>query len=89
MGRLFLEELEQDPAGTAIVLFGRPYNAFTKIANMGIPQKFATRGYRIIPYDFLPFGAEEPDETMFWAMGQMILKAARLVQHHPSCSPLI
>ncbi|HPU35854.1 MAG TPA: acyl-CoA dehydratase activase-related protein, partial [Bacillota bacterium] len=83
MGRLFLEELEQDPAGTAIVLFGRPYNAFTKIANMGIPQKFATRGYRIIPYDFLPFGAEEPDETMFWAMGQMILKAARLVQHHP------
>ena len=83
MGRLFLKELEQNPAETAIVLFGRPYNAFTKKANMGIPQKFATRGCRIVPYDFLPFGEEEPDETMFWAMGQMILKAARLVQRHP------
>ena len=83
MGRSFLEELEQNPAKTAIVLFGRPYNALTKKANMGIPQKFATRGCRIVPYDFLPFGEEEPDETMFWAMGQMILKAARLVQGHP------
>ncbi len=83
IGKSFLEELEQDPAGTAIVLFGRPYNAFTKKANMGIPQKFATRGCRIIPYDFLPFEDEEPDESMFWALGQMILKAARFVQRHP------
>ena len=83
LGRVFLEELEQYPEETAIVLFGRPYNAFTKKANMGIPQKFATRGCRIIPYEFLPFEAEERDEDMFWAMGQMILKAAKLVQRHP------
>jgi predicted CoA-substrate-specific enzyme activase len=82
-GEEFLAGLEANPGETAVVLFGRPYNAFTGKANMGIPQKFATRGYRIIPHDFLPYGGEEPDEGMYWAQGQMILKAAKLVQRHP------
>ncbi|MFA4886434.1 MAG: acyl-CoA dehydratase activase, partial [Desulfotomaculaceae bacterium] len=81
-GKLFLEDLEQHPDETAVVLFGRPYNAFTKKANMGIPQKFATRGYRVIPYDFLPYGDEDTFENMFWAQGQMNLKAARFVKRH-------
>lgn len=82
-GEAFLAELEANPEETAVVLFGRPYNAFTRKANMGIPQKFATRGYRIIPYDFLPYDGEEPDEGMYWAQGQMILKAAKFVHRHP------
>ena len=82
-GAEFLAELDGHPEETAVVLFGRPYNAFTRQANMGIPQKFATRGYRIIPHDFLPYGDEEPDETMYWALGQAILKAAKYVQRHP------
>ncbi|TEB16069.1 R-phenyllactate dehydratase activator [Pelotomaculum sp. FP] len=82
-GRSFLAELEQRPGETAVVLFGRPYNAFTRKANMGIPQKFATRGYQVIPHDFLPFGGEEPFEDMFWALGQTILKGARFVKRHP------
>ncbi len=81
-GKLFLEELEQHPDETAVVLFGRPYNAFTKKANMGIPQKFATRVYRVIPYDFLPYDDEDTFENMFWAQGQMNLKAARFVRRH-------
>ncbi len=81
-GKLFLEDLEKRPDETAIVLFGRPYNAFTKKANMGIPQKFATRGYRVIPYDFLPYDDEDTFENMFWAQGQMNLKAARFVRRH-------
>jgi len=40
----FLADLEKYPEETAVVLFGRPYNAFTKKANMGIPRKFASRG---------------------------------------------
>jgi predicted nucleotide-binding protein (sugar kinase/HSP70/actin superfamily) len=82
-GAEFLAELARHPEKTAVVLFGRPYNAFTRQANMGIPQKFATRGYQIIPHDFLPYGDEEPDETMYWALGQTILKAAKYVQRHP------
>lgn len=82
-GRSLLAELEEHPEEIAVVLFGRPYNAFTRKANMGIPQKFATRGYYVIPHDFLPFEGEEPFEDMFWALGQTILKGARFVKGHP------
>lgn len=87
IGKLFLDDLERHPEETAVALFGRPYNAFTKKANMGIPQKFATRGYRVIPYDFLPYEGEETPENMFWAQGQMILKAAQYVKRHRQLFP--
>ncbi|KKM10698.1 hypothetical protein SY88_13245 [Clostridiales bacterium PH28_bin88] len=82
IGERFLAKLEQHPDTHAVVLFGRPYNAFTEVGNMGIPRKFASRGYRVIPADFLPLEAEEPVEQMYWAMGQMILKAAGFVRRH-------
>lgn len=78
-----LRKLEEHPEETAVVVFGRPYNAFTRKANMGIPQKFASRGYLVIPHDFLPFEGEEPFEDMFWALGQAILKGAKFVKRHP------
>jgi len=83
IGRKIMEELEADPEKTAIVLFGRSYNAFSRLANMGIPQKFATRGCRIIPIDFLDFAGEEPENYMYWSTGQAILKAAKFVERHP------
>ncbi len=83
IGQRFLEELEENPDETALVLFGRPYNAFTASGNMGIPRKFASRGYRIIPLDFLPIEEEGPIKGMYWSMGQMILKASKLVKKHP------
>ncbi|WIF95969.1 acyl-CoA dehydratase activase [Caminicella sporogenes] len=83
IGEKFLKKLEQSNE-IGIVLFGRPYNAFAKLANMGIPHKFASRGYKIIPHDFLPFGKIAPVENMYWAMGQMILKAAKIVKNHPN-----
>jgi predicted nucleotide-binding protein (sugar kinase/HSP70/actin superfamily) len=52
MGRQFVESREEDQA--AIVLFGRPYNAFTSQANMGIPGKFTSRGHPVVPYDMMP-----------------------------------
>ncbi|ADH87069.1 acyl-CoA dehydratase activase [Desulfurivibrio alkaliphilus] len=85
MGRQALAELERDPESTAVVLFGRPYNSLVREANKGIPAKFASRGIRIIPIDMLPF-EDEPlsaDMNMYWAMGRMIMKAARLVKNHP------
>lgn len=82
-GVRILQELEASGEETAIVLFGRPYNAFTGMGNMGIPRKFASRGYRIIPHDFLPVDGEETHDNMYWASGQWIMKAARFVAGHP------
>ncbi len=83
VGKEVMEVVESDPDNTAIVLFGRPYNAFVKEANMGIPQKIASRGFYVIPYDFLRYEKEEMYPHMYWTMGQMILKAARIVKRHP------
>lgn len=83
IGAQVLKELEADPEQRAVVLFGRPYNAFVSEAHMGIPHKFASRGQRIIPCDFLPLEDEETMDNMYWAMGQVIIKATRFVQRHP------
>ncbi|MGC8603793.1 MAG: acyl-CoA dehydratase activase, partial [Desulfomonilaceae bacterium] len=84
-GAEILKEIEASPEISAIVLFGRPYNAFTSEANKGIPAKLASRGYRILPFDMLPFEDQTMDDeaTMYWSMGRMILKASRFVKNHP------
>ncbi|HSH70298.1 MAG TPA: acyl-CoA dehydratase activase-related protein, partial [Deferrisomatales bacterium] len=83
-GRRFLASLGPDEI--AVVLFGRPYNAFTRFGNLGVPRKFAGRGYKIIPHDFLlaAAGDEPAVDRMYWASGQGILKVARLVRNHPN-----
>ena len=83
-GRNFLDSLSPDE--TAIVLFGRSYNAFSHFGNMGIPHKFASRGLRVIPHDFLPLVGEEENvaEGMYWTSGRQILQAAHLVHRHPN-----
>ncbi len=82
-GRRILAELEADPDRIAVVLFGRPYNAFTDEANKGVPFKFASRGIEIIPFDFLALEEEENFRDTYWEMGQKIIKAARIVKRHP------
>ena len=82
-GRKALEELESDPGAFGVVVFGRSYNAFVSEAHMGIPQKFATRGIRVIPIDMLPLDDEPVHEQMYWSAGQAILKAASFVERHP------
>ncbi|HEY3354569.1 MAG TPA: acyl-CoA dehydratase activase [Polyangia bacterium] len=67
-----------------IVLCGRPYNAMTAMANMGIPRKFTTRGYTILPFDFLPVDDEEIMPNQYWYYGQQNLKAAVQVKKHPN-----
>ncbi|KMQ49999.1 CoA-substrate-specific enzyme activase [Chitinispirillum alkaliphilum] len=82
-GKKILQDIESDPDQTAIVLFGRPYNAFSEDGNLGIPAKFASRGITIIPWDFLPFENEKCPMDMNWAIGQNIMKAALFVERHP------
>jgi len=55
MGREMLAQLAARKEGIGVVLFGRPYNAFTAVANKGIPPKFASRGFAVIPCDMLPY----------------------------------
>ena len=82
-GKRALEEIR---AGTrpVIALLGRPYNAFTPEANMGIPLKFRTRGYSILPFDFLPIGDQDIFPNMYWFYGQQDLKAARIAKDEPN-----
>ncbi len=84
-GAEVLKEIEADPAATGVVLFGRPYNAFAGEANKGIPAKFASRGYHVIPFDMLDYEDQTLDDaaTMYWSMGRMILKGSRLAKNHP------
>jgi len=64
-----------------IALLGRAYNAFTPEANMGIPKKFTTRGYSIIPFDILPFENEKIFPNMYWYYGQEDVKSATLLKN--------
>jgi predicted CoA-substrate-specific enzyme activase len=63
-----------------IALLGRPYNAFTTDANMGIPRKYTTRGYSVIPYDILPFADKTIYPNMYWYYGQQDMKAGMLLK---------
>ncbi|MBI9108644.1 MAG: activase [Spirochaetales bacterium] len=63
-----------------IALLGRPYNAFTREANMGIPKKFTSRNFSVIPYDILPYENEEIYDNMYWYYGQQDMKSAKLIK---------
>jgi len=83
IGKRTLDNLEQNPDDFAVVLFGRSYNSFADEANLGIPQKFASRGMTIIPHDFLPSENLGTFDTMYWAAGKQILRSAKFVKDHP------
>ncbi len=83
IGKQTLRELEEDPDQVGVVLFGRPYNAFMPEANKGIPHKFASRGIKLIPVDFLDLTNAEVRDHMYWTMGQINLKGAAIVKDHP------
>jgi predicted CoA-substrate-specific enzyme activase len=80
MGREALEEARKANR-PVIAQLGRPYNAFTPEANMGIPRKFTTRGYSIVPFDILPFHDENIFPNMYWYYGQQDVKAASLLKN--------
>ena len=83
VGSQAMQELEADEDAFAVVLFGRSYNALVSEAHMGIPNKFASRGIRIIPLNALPLTEKGTKDHMYWSAGQRILKIAAYVQKHP------
>lgn len=81
-GKEFLSNLAENPDEIAFVLFGRPYNAYSADVNLNIPHKIASRGYKVIPFEFLPYDSEYSYENMYWYSGNEILSAARFVKNH-------
>ncbi|MGB9499526.1 MAG: acyl-CoA dehydratase activase [Dissulfuribacterales bacterium] len=82
-GKKVMAQLESDPDRKAMVIFARSYNGYVEEANMGIPYKLVSRGVQVIPIDFLSLESERAKKHMYWGMGQLILKAARVVKKHP------
>ncbi|MGE5652679.1 MAG: acyl-CoA dehydratase activase-related protein, partial [Bacillota bacterium] len=83
LGEETLASLAKNQEQMVAVVFGRPYNALTTDANMGIPHKLASRGVNVMPLDFLPLTDQISIGSMYWATGQVILKAAGVVARHP------
>ncbi|OQY58998.1 MAG: activase [Desulfobacteraceae bacterium 4572_88] len=83
IGKQAIRKLETEPEKNAVVIFARPYNGFVGEAHMGIPHKLASRGVLVIPFDFLSLDDEKAKRHMYWGMGQLITRAARVVERHP------
>ncbi len=79
LGKRALEE-SRESKRPVIAILGRPYNAFTRDANMGIPLKFTSRGFSVIPYDILPFEDAEIFKNMYWYYGQQDMKASVMLK---------
>lgn len=89
--RLFREIGEDKPV---IVLFGRSYNLYHKILNLGIPELVESLGYTVIPMDIVPdevsnaeMMSQFPD--MYWYQGQRILRKAMSIRNRPNLFPLV
>jgi len=70
----------------AIVIVGRPYNAFDSGINLEIPKKLAALGVFSIPMDYLPLEAVDISDrwsNMYWRSGQNILRAAEIIRENP------
>ncbi len=83
IGRSVIQELEKDKNKFAVVLMGRAYSAFAGEANLGIPQKFASRQITIIPHDFITSFSYKSTEHMYWGIGRRLMRTARFVFEHP------
>ncbi len=75
------KELEYDPDAFAVVIFGRSYNALVSEAHMGIPNKFASRGVRVIPLNALPRRKRSPRTTCTGPPVNEFSSAAQVRKH--------
>jgi len=92
VGRTIMERLPKD--NKIIVLFGRSYNLYNPVLNLGIPALIESMGYTVIPMDIVPDEAENPDVVehfpdMYWYQGQKILRKALSVKGRPDMFPLM
>ena len=78
MGRLKPDEI-------AFVLISKIYGVADPVLNMGIPEKLAGMGYKVLPFYDLPEGELSKEHpNMFWPFGQHIIEPAPLIREHPN-----
>lgn len=70
--------------GPTVILVGRPYAALASDVNLSVPRKIASRGYRVIPSDGLPFIPPENNRNI-WHFTQRTLAAIDYAQKHEEC----
>jgi predicted CoA-substrate-specific enzyme activase len=75
LGDQVLAEVRANPDRVYVALLGRPYNAFTRDANMGIPRKFLSNGVTCVPFDMICRPEGEIFPNMYWYYGQQDMKA--------------
>jgi len=80
LGRKLLREVEANPDRVYIALLGRPYNAFTRDANMGIPRKFTSQGVTILPFDMIYTEEGDIPPNNYWYYGQQNMRAVQQVK---------
>jgi predicted CoA-substrate-specific enzyme activase len=80
LGRKLLGEIHDNPDRVYVALLGRPYNAFTRDANMGIPRKFTSQGVTVVPFDMIYEDDAEIPPNNYWYYGQQNMKAAQQVK---------
>lgn len=80
LGKQALVELDANPDKFAMVIVGRAYNSFSEFANKGIPQKYASRGIYVLPFDIFDNSDQTIDDNMFWESGKKILRAAKFIK---------
>ena len=83
-GREVLAEMRDRPDHLFVGLFGRPYNAFTRDANMGIPRKFTSRGVTVVPFDMIHGEDAAIFPNMYWYYGQQDMKGLARVRETPN-----
>lgn len=88
LGSSLINDLSGNPDETAIILVGRDYNAFSSFANKGIPKKFASLGYKVIPFDLIDTSHEEIIGFQSWEAGKRILRAAQSIRKNPQLFPV-
>ncbi len=87
-GRRFFEAVTRDSEKPSVLLLGRPYNAYTKDANMGIPEKFVARGVDVLPFDILPTEEDHSFANMYWYYGRQVIEAAQLAKKEKNLYPV-
>ncbi len=86
-GKELLDGLQPDEQ--AMVVVGRPYNAFDPGLNLRLSQKLADLGILGLPMDFLPLdkaSVEAPHH--YWRYGQKITAAGELIARDPRLQAL-
>ncbi|WMJ89238.1 acyl-CoA dehydratase activase-related protein [Anaerocolumna sp. MB42-C2] len=81
--RMVMSQLKPDEI--AFVMISKIYGVADPVLNMGIPEKLAGMGYKIIPfYDLIEGDISKEHPNMFWPFGQHILEPAQLIRCHPN-----